>query len=144
MPCLLALSLCYNRVPVESANGDDPMPTDQTKRKELWGRWIEALVARDLSQAEQVAEEMCDPQYVVHNPGLPDLGRGPAAAKAFAHHVIATYAEIHLTLEDFFGEGDKTAVRSTVRVTDIATGHRVTYPALNIMRGDGATIVERL
>ena len=119
------------------------MPTDQTKRKELWGRWIEALVARDLSQAEEVAEEMCDQQYVLHNPGLPDLGRGPAAAKAFAHYVIATYTNIQLTLEDFFGEGDKTAVRSTVRVTVIATGQRVTYPVLNIMRWDGDTIAER-
>ena len=119
------------------------MPTDQTKRKELWSRWIEALVARDISQAEAVAEEMCDPQYVLHSPGLPDLARGPAAAKAFAHHVIATYTDIQLTLEDFFGEGDKTAVRSTVRVTVRATGQRVAYPVLNIMRWDGDRIAER-
>ena len=119
------------------------MPTDQTKRKELWGRWIEALVASDFSQAEKVAEEMCDQQYVLHNPGLPDLGRGPAAAIAFAHSVIDTYTDIHLTLEDFFGEGDRTAVRSTVRVTDRATGQKVTYPVLNIMRWDGDRIAER-
>ena len=119
------------------------MPTDQTKRKELWGRWIEALVARDLSRAEEVAEEMCDPQYVLHNPGFPDFGRGPAAAKAFAHHVIATYSNIQLTLEDFFGDGDKAAVRSTVRITDRATGQQVTYPVLNIMRWDGERIAER-
>jgi hypothetical protein len=119
------------------------MPTDHTKRKELWDRWIEALVARDLSQAEEVAEKIFDQQYVLHNSGLPDLGRGPAAAKAFAHYIIATYSNIHLTLEDFFGEGDKTAVRSTVGVTVIATGQRVTYPVLNIMRWDGDRIVER-
>ena len=119
------------------------MPTDQTKRKELWGRWIEALVARDLSRAEEVAEEMCDQQYVLHNPSLPDLGRGPAAAIAFAHTVIANYTNINLTLEDFFGEGDKTAVRSTVRVTVTATGRRVTYPVLNIMRWNGDKIAER-
>ena len=119
------------------------MPTDQTKRKELWGRWIEALVARDLSRAEEVAEKIFDQQYVLHNPSLPDLGRGPAAAIAFAHSVIDTYTDIHLTLEDFFGEGDKTAVRSTVRVTVIATGQRVTYPVLNIMRWEGDKIAER-
>jgi SnoaL-like domain len=106
----------------DSATGDDPMPADQTKRKELWCRWIEALVARDLRQAEAVAEEMCDPQYVLHNPGLLDLGRGPAAAKAFAHHVIATYTNIRLTVEDFFGEGDKTAVRRTVRCAQYWAG----------------------
>ena len=119
------------------------MPTDQTKRMELWGRWIAALAARDLSQAEEVADEMCNQQYVLHNPSLPDLGRGPAAAIAFAQHAIATYSNIQLTLEDFFGEGDKTAVRSTVRVTVMATGQAVTYPVLNIMRWDGDTIAER-
>jgi hypothetical protein len=119
------------------------MPTGHAKRKELWSRWVRALVARDLSRAEEVAEEMCDPRYVLHNPGLPDLGRGPAAAKAFAHHIIATYTDILLMLEDIFGEGDKTAVRSTVRVTDIATGKIVTYPVLNIMRWDGDTLAER-
>ncbi len=119
------------------------MLIDQTKQKKLWGRWIEALVARGLSRAEEVAEEMCDQQYVLHNPGLPDLGRGPAAAKAFAHSVIATYTDNHLTPEDFFGEGDKTAARNTVRVTITATGQRVTYPVLNIMRWDGETIAGR-
>ena len=119
------------------------MPTDQTTRKELWGRWIAALVARDLSRAEEVAEEMCDQQYVLHNPGFPDFGRGPAAAKAFAHHIIATYTNIHLTVDDFFGEGDKTAVRSTVHATVLATGQRFTYPVLNIMRWDGDTLAER-
>jgi hypothetical protein len=127
----------------QSVTREDPMPTDHAKRKALWGRWIEALVARDLSRAGEVAEEMCGPQYVLHNPGLPDLGRGPAAAKAFAGHVIATYTDIRLTLEDFFGEGDRTAVRSTVRVTVIATGQRVTYPVLNIMRWDGDALAER-
>jgi ketosteroid isomerase-like protein len=119
------------------------MPTDQTKRKERWGRWLEALIAKDLRRAEAVADEMCDQQYVLHNPGLPDFGRGPAAAKAFARSVIATYMNIHLTLEDFFGEGDKTAVRSTVRVTVRATGQRVTYPVLNIMRWEGDMLAER-
>src|SRR5512142_2838526 len=143
IPRLLASRLCEDRVLAESATGDNPMPTDQTKRKELWGRWIEALVARDLSQAEAVAQQMCNQQYVLHNPALPDLGQGLAAAKAFAHHVIATYTDIHLTLEDFFGEGDKTAVRSTVCVTVTATGQRVSYPVLNIMRWNGDTIAER-
>ena len=119
------------------------MPTDQTKRKELWGHWIAALVAMDLSRAEEVAEEMCDQQYVLHNPSFPDFGRGPAAAKAFAHYIIANYTDIHLTLEDFFGEGDKTAARSTVRFTVIATGQKLTYPVLNIMRWDGDTLAER-
>jgi len=129
--------------PADSWKGANAMPTDQTKRKELWGRWVAALCARDLHRAEEVAEEMCDQDYVVHNPKLPDYGRGPAAAKAFAHYVITHYAHIHLMLEDFFGEGDKTAARSTVRFTVAATGQKVRYPVLNIMRWVGDKLAER-
>ena len=110
------------------------MPTDQTKRKEVWGRWVAALCARDLRRAEEVAEEMCDQDYVVHNPKLPEYGRGPAAAKAFAHYVITHYVDIHLTLEDFFGEGDKTAARSTVRFTVAATGLPPVEGSLGVAR----------
>jgi SnoaL-like domain len=116
---------------------------DQTRRKELWGRWVAALCARDLSRAEEVAEEMCDPDYVVHSPAFPDYGHGPAAAKAFAHHVITHYSQIDLTLEDFFGEGDRTAARSTVRFTVVATGLKAGYPVLNIMRWVGDKLAER-
>jgi SnoaL-like protein len=130
-------------MPADSLKGANAMPTDQTKRKELWGRWVAALCARDLRRAEEVAEEMCDQDYIVHNPKLPDYGRGPAAAKAFAHYVITHYSQIDLMLEDFFGEGDKTAARSTVRFTVTATGQKVSYPVLNIMRWVGDKLAER-
>jgi hypothetical protein len=129
--------------PADSLKGAYAMPTDQTKRKEVWGRWVAALCARDLRRAEEVAEEMCDQDYVVHNPKFPEFGRGPAAAKAFAHYVITNYVDIHLTLEDFFGEGDKTAARSTVRFTVAATGQKMWYPVLNMMRWVGDKLVER-
>ena len=121
----------------------DHMTTDQTKRKQQWGRWVAALCARDLSRAEEVAEQMCTQDYVVHSPAFPDYGHGPAAAKAFAHHVITHYSQIDLRLEDFFGEGDKTAARSTVRFTVAATGQKVRYPVLNIMRWVGDKLAER-
>src|SRR5512137_423437 len=54
--------------PVDNLKGADAMPADQTKRKELWGRWVAALCARDLRAAEKAAEEMCDQDYVVHSP----------------------------------------------------------------------------
>ncbi len=57
--------------------------------------------------------------------------------------VITNYVDIHLTLEDFFGEGDKTAARSTVRFTVAATGQKVWYPVLNMMRWVGDKLVER-
>jgi hypothetical protein len=119
------------------------MLSDQTKRKQLWGRWVAALNSRDLHGAEEAAEEMCDQSYVVHNPKFPDFGQGPAAAKAFAHYVISHYSQIDLTLEDFFGEGDKTAARSTVRFTVTATGQKLSYPVLNIMRWVGDKLAER-
>jgi hypothetical protein len=119
------------------------MPTDQTKRRELWGRWVAALCESNLRRAEEVAEEMCNQDYVVHSPKFPDFGQGPAAAKQFAHYVITHYSQIRLTVEDFFGEGDKTAARSTVRFTITATAQKMSYPVLNIMRWDGDKLAER-
>jgi hypothetical protein len=126
-----------------SLKGANAMPTDQTKRKKLWGRWVAALCARDLRAAEEMAEEMCDQDYVVHSPKFLEYGQGPAAAKAFARYVISHYSQIDLTLEDFFGEGDKTAARSTVRFTITATGQKMSYPVLNIMRWVGDRLAER-
>jgi len=119
------------------------MTTDQTKRRELWGRWVAALCARDLRAVEEVAEEMCDQDYVVHSPRFTEYGRGPAAAKAFGHYVISHYSLIDLALEDFFGEADRTAARSTVRITVTATGKKVSYSVLNIMRWIGDKLAER-
>jgi hypothetical protein len=82
------------------------MTTDQTKRQELWGRWTETLSARDLSRLDELVEEIYDQDCVVHSSKFPDFGRGPAGAKVFAQTVVATYSHIHLTVEDFFGEGD--------------------------------------
>jgi hypothetical protein len=118
------------------------MSTDQTKRKELYWRWIEALNARDLSQLQELAEEMNDKDSILHDPGFPDLGRGPAAALEGARLVLKDWPDIHITLEDFFGEGDKTAVRMMVRATSASTGKTVSFPVLAIDHWAGNKAVE--
>jgi hypothetical protein len=119
------------------------MSTDQTKRKELMRRWIEALNARDLSQLDELAEEITHKDFIMHDPSTPAIsGRGPAVWKAFAHGIVATNSHIHMTFEDFFGESDKTATRLAVRTTSASTGKTVSFPVLFISRWVGDKVAE--
>ena len=104
------------------------MSTVHTQRKELFQRWIEAWCARDLSQADRVADEMVHKDYVMHDPSSPDLGQGPEVWKKFARQVLEENSHVHMTIEDFFGEEDKTATRLMVRTTSASTGKTVSFP----------------
>jgi len=118
------------------------MSTDQTKRKELSRRWIEAFNARNLSQLDELADEMNDKDCILHDPSFPYVGRGPAAAKELAHQVVKENSHIHITMEEFFGEGDKTATRLTVRTTSASTGKTTSVPVLAIDHWAGNKVVE--
>jgi len=119
------------------------MSTDQTKRKELLRRWIEALNARDLSQLDELAEEMTHKDFIMHDPTSTAFsGRGPAIWKGFAHGIVTANSHIHMTIEDFFEEGDKTAGRLAVQTTSAATGKTVSFPVLFINHWIGGKVAE--
>lgn len=119
------------------------MSTDQTKRKELMQRWIEALNARDLSQLDELAQEITHKDFIMHDPSSTVFsGRGPAVFKEFAHGIVTANSHIHMTVEDSFGEGDKTAGRLTVRTTSASTGKTVSFPVLFIQRWIGDKVAE--
>jgi ketosteroid isomerase-like protein len=118
------------------------MAPDQTKRKELYQRWFEALNARDLSRLDELAEAWLADDFVTHDPDFPDWAQGSAGVKAFAHQLVANNTHIHITIEDFFGEGDKTAMRFTVRRTNAATGKTMSYQVLAIDHWAGDQLME--
>jgi ketosteroid isomerase-like protein len=118
------------------------MATEQTKRKELYQRWFDALAARDLSRLDELAEAWIAEDFVTHDPDFPDWARGPGGIKAFAHQLVANNSHIHVTIEDFFGDGDKTAVRFTVRRTNAATGKTTSFEVLAIDHWSGDQLVE--
>ena len=105
-------------------------------------RWIEALNARDMNLLDQLADELYAADYTLHDPGMPDFGRGPEGVKQFTRQILQDNSEIDMTIEDMFGGGDKLATRMTVRFTNAATGNQVSFPIFEISRMAGGKFAE--
>jgi steroid delta-isomerase-like uncharacterized protein len=93
-------------------------------------------------------DELVDPAYVFHAPGLPELhGR-----EGFTQMVMlqrTAFPDLHFTIEDMMGEGETVVTRFTARGTHRGelmgippTGKQVTFPGILISRITNGKIVE--
>jgi len=106
--------------------------------KEVWnGRSAAAL------------DKYLAPDCVVHNLAGPDRPRDREAYRRGVVAVISGFPDIQETVEDLFAEGDRVAVRSTVRGTHkgefagmAATGKSFAAAGLGILRFAGGKIAE--
>jgi len=122
------------------------MPTEENKAnvrrwtEEGWNQWNVA-----------VFEELSAPNWVFHDPGLPDV-RTLADYKRFATESRNAFPDLHLTIEDMIAEGDQVVVRYTLRGTNTgdivtpmhipATGKQFTVTGIAIVRFAGGKGVE--
>ena len=118
------------------------MSTGPSQLEEIARRYFAALRARDLDEIDALAEAWYAENFVLHIANGPDLGRGPAALKAFTRGLLANYSDIHITIEDFFSADDKTATRYMVRATDATTGKTTSAPGMSMGRMAGEKMVE--
>lgn len=65
-------------------------------------------------------DEIVDPAYVNHSPGLPDPAPGPAGLKPIVAAMRSGLPDLHYTIEDMVVQPDKVAVH--VRFTATHTG----------------------
>ena len=95
-----------------------------TKQQEEEEKKNEALALRyhnDIYQKGmlEVADEILSPNFVLHNPTLPEeLRKGPDGAKKYASAVIAAIPDRKLVNEDIFAKGDKVLLRWTISGTN--------------------------
>ena len=96
-----------------------------------------------------VAEEIFAPDYVNHDPSLPDFGSGPEAANQAVRLYRDAFPDARITVEDQVAEGDKVATRWSARGThqgDLMgvgpTGNRVEITGITISRIGGGKIAE--
>jgi predicted SnoaL-like aldol condensation-catalyzing enzyme len=62
----------------------------------------------------EVANEILSPDFVLHNPVLPeDLRKGPEGAKRYASAIIAAVPDRKLVHDDILAKGDKVLIRWT-------------------------------
>jgi steroid delta-isomerase-like uncharacterized protein len=97
----------------------------------------------------ELLDEIVSPDYINHNPFVPDLPPGPAGLKPIFSGLRSAFPDLQHTLEEQIADGDKVATRWTFRGTHRgelmgipATGKQVTISGIQIERIAGGKIVE--
>jgi predicted ester cyclase len=121
------------------------MPVSIEKNVTIIRTAFETLQRGDLEAcAGQLTEN-----FVVNLPGLPGPRYGREIWKLGAQAMRDGFPDLHLTIEDIFGAGDRVAVRlrfggtHTGPFLDVPATHRqVTFTSIEIYRVDGGRIAE--
>ena len=92
------------------------MSTEENKA--IARRWFEALAS--LEGTEKAADELLAPGFVGHMPPFPDV-HGPEGYKRFIAGTYGAYPDARFVVEDLIAEGDRVAVRYTLRGTHEGT-----------------------
>ena len=94
-------------------------------------------------------DELFAPGYVLHDPSLPESGRGPESARQLASAFRSAFPDLHTTFDGAVAEGDKVAYRWTASGTHEGelmgippTGRRVQTSGMTINRFSGGRIAE--
>jgi steroid delta-isomerase-like uncharacterized protein len=97
----------------------------------------------------QIVDELAAPDIVVSYPFPPEPICGIEAFKAFLRQFVAALPDVTVAVDDMIAEGDKVAVRWTVRGTHDgpllglpATGRRVQVSGFAFYRIIGGKVVE--
>jgi steroid delta-isomerase-like uncharacterized protein len=116
--------------------------------KAVYDRFHEAVNSHDFDVVEKVIDEVVDPDLIFHAP-VPMGASGPEALKRVWTVLLQAFPDVEVTEEDVIAEGDKVVFRQTVTGTHLgdfrgipATGRRVTYNEIFIVRFAGGRIAE--
>ena len=96
-----------------------------------------------------LADEVFAPDYVDHDPAMPEDIRGPEGFKEYVSMFRTAFPDIHIEIEDQVAEGDKVVTRWTGTGTHegdlmgiAPTGNKVTLPGMEIVRISGGKLAE--
>jgi steroid delta-isomerase-like uncharacterized protein len=93
--------------------------------KQLAVRWFDEVWNQ---RSESAIDAMFSSEGKSHGFPQPDsVLIGPEAFKAIHRNFLGAFPDLHVTIEDLFSEGDKTAVRWRVDMTH--TGDHLGFPA---------------
>ncbi len=81
--------------------------------KEMAQRWYSEVMSEGKTE---VIDELCAPDFVDHDP-LPGTTADLAGLKDFVGQIRAAFPDMQVTVDDVIAEGDRLAVRSTMRAT---------------------------
>jgi steroid delta-isomerase-like uncharacterized protein len=105
--------------------------------KELAQRWFSEVMSEGKTE---VIDELCAQDFVDHNP-LPGTSPDLAGIKDFVAQIRAAFPDLQMTADDLIVEGDRLAVRSTMRghhegdfMGIAATGKRIEVSNFDFVR----------
>ena len=84
------------------------------EHKALVRRWWDGL---NQGNADELIDEIYAPEYVLHDPSLPEPVRGLAGVHEFIASVTESFPDAQTTIEDLVAEGDRVVQRVTFRGT---------------------------
>jgi steroid delta-isomerase-like uncharacterized protein len=97
----------------------------------------------------EVLDEIIDPNYVNHNPGIPNIARGPAGLKPIISALRIGFPDLGFEINDMVITEDKVAVRCTMHGTHLGdlfgmppTGKKVSVNQMQIEYIKDGKIVE--
>jgi steroid delta-isomerase-like uncharacterized protein len=119
-----------------------------TSNKATLERLHHALNSGDEALISTTVDEIFHPDVDIGTP-LPIDASGAQALKQVWTTLLRAYPDLHVTVQDLFGEGDKVVVRNTVTGTHqgeylsvAPTGRSVSYDEMFIVRFADGRIVE--
>ncbi len=96
-----------------------------------------------------VADELLAPDFVDHDPSMPEDVRGPEGFKEYVRAFRSASSDLHIRIEDQIAEGDKVVQRWTGTGTHdgdsmgiAPTGNRVEFTGMEISRISGGKVAE--
>jgi predicted ester cyclase len=111
----------------------------------LTRRWFEEVWNK---QRPEAIDEMMAPEGIAYGLGGANLV-GPEAFKGFHNTFLGAFPDIRITVDDIISQGDKVAVRFSVRGTHrgdhlgvVATNRPVEFSAMSFVRWRSGQIVE--
>ena len=89
----------------------------------------------------ELVDELFAPDYVLHDPAVPDEVRGPEGIKQYVSMYRSAFPDTHFTVEDQVAEGDRVVTRWTGQGTQQGelmgispTGNQVTVTGIEFDR----------
>ena len=76
----------------------------------------------DWDTIDRLLDETISDDYTYHHPSYAGFEPGPIGIKKWLRQVYSAISDLHITVEDTFGEGDKLATRTSVKYVDLTTG----------------------
>jgi len=125
------------------------MPTAESENnKATLRRLIDAMNANDPEIMSKTIDELVEPDAITRTP-LPGDATGAQLLKQVWVVLLLAYPDLHLTVEDLIGEGDKVVARIVCSGTHLGdymglapTGKSIAYEEIFIFRFDDGRVVE--